>query len=221
MKNPVMYQLFQWRSRSAHLSFQKIAKHENSPLPSPGPLWFQDSDSHCARAAEIWFSQIQRNSVQLDTNVLEFLRKVMNAINPTGLARLQTARSAELFCQVNTMLFSTEKILLQHLPCPDSSTKRWIGGTAIPFVCLSVASKPSQHPGHSCLVVLLTHRDLQPCWAPRWALNLLLQVIFFSFPNLHPSGLITSAAFVFISLYLNKISHLENPLIVVKQSESI
>lgn len=122
-----MDQLFQRRPRSAHLSLQKITKHEYPPLSSllPGR---GNSDSHCARAVEIWLSQIWRNSVQLDTNVLEFLRKVMNAINPTDLAQLQTATGRDqlsaLFCRVNTMLLSTEKILLEHLPCPDSSNKR-------------------------------------------------------------------------------------------------
>lgn len=103
------------------------------------------------------------------------------------LARLKTATGrdqlSKLSCEVNTMLFCTEKILLEHLPCPDSSNKTEIGGMAVPFVCLSVASKPSQHPRHSCLVVLLTHRDLQPCRAPCWALSSLLQVMFFLFPT--------------------------------------
>lgn len=66
--------------------------------------------------------------VQVNTNVLEFFRKVMKAINPTDLAQLKTATGpdqlSKLFCQANTTLFSTEKILLEHLPCPDSSNKR-------------------------------------------------------------------------------------------------
>lgn len=65
--------------------------------------------------------------MQLDTNVLRFLRKVMNAINPMNLAQLKTATGrdqlSKLLCQVNTMLLSTEKILLEHLPGTDSSNK--------------------------------------------------------------------------------------------------
>lgn len=65
--------------------------------------------------------------MQLDTNVLGFLRKVMNAINPMNLAQLKTATGqdqlSKLLCQVNTMLLSTEKILLEHLLGTDSSNK--------------------------------------------------------------------------------------------------
>lgn len=65
--------------------------------------------------------------MQLDTNVLGFLRKVMNVINPMNLAQLKTATGrdqlSKLLCQVNTMLLSTEKILLEHLPGTDSSNK--------------------------------------------------------------------------------------------------
>jgi len=65
--------------------------------------------------------------MQFDTNVLKFLRKVMKAINRKNLAQLKTVTEqdqlSELFCQVYTMLFSTEKIPLENLLCSDSSNK--------------------------------------------------------------------------------------------------
>lgn len=103
--------------------------------------------------------------MQFDTNVLKFLSKVMNAINCMNLARLKTATKqdqlSKLFCQVYTMLLSTEKILLENLLRSDSCNKTETGGIAVLFVCLSVASKPSERPKHFCLVALPTHGDLQ------------------------------------------------------------
>lgn len=65
--------------------------------------------------------------MQFDTNVLKFLREVMNAINCMNLAQLKTVNEqdqlSKLFCQVYIMLFSTEKILLENLLCSDSFNK--------------------------------------------------------------------------------------------------
>lgn len=65
--------------------------------------------------------------MQFDTNVLKFLRKVTNAINCMNLAQMKTVTEqdqlSKLFCQVYTMLFSTEKILLENLLSSDSFNK--------------------------------------------------------------------------------------------------
>lgn len=65
--------------------------------------------------------------MQFDTTVLKFLRKVMNTINCTNTVWLRTVTKqdqlSKLFCQVCTMLFSTEKILLENLVCSDSFNK--------------------------------------------------------------------------------------------------
>lgn len=162
--------------------------------------------------------------MQFDTNGLKFLRKVMNAINCMNLAPSKTVTEqdqlSKLFCQVCTM-FSTERMLLENLLCSDSFNKTEIGGVAILPVFLSLASKPSERPKDFCLVFYW------PAGTSSYAEPLAAHVAFcskllcFFLQPASKRSYYFSGLYFDTSLFLTKISHLENPLFVLKQSESI